>query len=163
MHVTSIAHDDQLFVTIEGKINSSSSGLLFDTLVEQVRAGWQHITLDLTGLQGLTRAGCRGIIVAGKLLQQTGGNLRVVGANATCETFLKSLGYRHLLHIRPVGTPMEEAHPAEDEQVVAMSDPMAVSLVEFLTRTAWKQGVAPASRRCGKPKAEHVMALAMTG
>ncbi|MGR3565710.1 MAG: STAS domain-containing protein [Heliomarina sp.] len=152
-----------MFVTIEGKINSSSSGLLFDTLVEQVRAGWQHITLDLTRLQGLTRAGCRGIIVAGKLLQQTGGKLCVIGANATCETFLKSLGYRHLLHIRPVGTPVEEAHPAEDEQVVAMSDPMAVSLVEFLTRTAWKQGVAPASRRCGKPKAEHVMALAMTG
>ena len=163
MHVTSIAHDDQLFVTIEGKINSSSSGLLFGTLVEQVRAGCEHITLDLTSLQGLTRAGCRGIIVAGKLLQQKGGELRVVGANATCETFLKSLGYRHLLHIRPVGTPVEEAHPAEDEQVVAMSDPMAVSLVEFLTRTAWKQGVAPASRRCGKTKAEHVMALAMTG
>ena len=94
-------HNDTLVVEIIGSVNRFDAGRLYDVLVACARKGDAKLVVDLEQLSSMTRAGARGLIVAGKLLQTGGGKMRICNANITVEHLIKSLGYRHLLKCLP--------------------------------------------------------------
>ena len=57
------------------------------------------MVVDLEGVSSMTRAGARGILVAAKMLQCRGGEMRICGANEGVRRGLLNTGFRHLLAV----------------------------------------------------------------
>lgn len=88
-------------VEIAGAVDSRSAGKLYDVLIDIVRDRRAKLIVDLSGVQSMTRAGVRGLVVAAKLLKPGKGKMRICGANRATEDMLRGLGLDHLLNYDP--------------------------------------------------------------
>ncbi len=86
-------------VTLAGPVDRKSAGTLYDVLLKCV--GWRgaRLAVDLSRVTRLTRAGARGIIVAAKLAEATGGEMRICGAKPMVFVFLRGLGFEPFMKI----------------------------------------------------------------
>ncbi|MDF2366611.1 STAS domain-containing protein [Sneathiella sp.] len=92
---------DIVTVKIAGTVDSHVAGRLYDALVQCVGSGKQKLIIDLSGVQLMTRAGMRGLVVAARLMKSNRGNMRICGAQKSVEAVLQNLGYNHLFNLDP--------------------------------------------------------------
>lgn len=79
MNLEQERRDDILILRPQGRLDSSSSPELERVITEQLDAGTQRVVFDLTGLEYISSAGLRVVLLAGKKLRASKGKLVLVG------------------------------------------------------------------------------------
>jgi len=75
MKITTRQVNDVLVADLEGKLSYQTCGYAYDELVRIAQGGHGKVLLNLRGLEYLSSAGLRAIIVAAKLLQTAGAEM----------------------------------------------------------------------------------------
>jgi anti-anti-sigma factor len=88
-------------VAISGAVDSHAAGQVYDTLVQHILEGRTRLIVDLSGVNRITRAGVRGLIVAAKLVTPGRGGIRICGARKPVVSFLRGLGLPYLIKLDP--------------------------------------------------------------
>lgn len=117
-----------LVLELHGRMDSHTAGQTYDTLVALARSGHPALVVDLSGVDYVTRAGVRGLVVAARMLIVEGGEMRICRAGPRATELLLGIGYRHLLKLDDTRA-----------QSLAILEPwggMATSIAEFLTAPA---------------------------
>ena len=78
MHLEQESRDDILILRPSGRLDSSSSPELERLLGEQLDAGCQRLVLDFSGLDYISSAGLRVVLLAGKKLRASKGRMVLV-------------------------------------------------------------------------------------
>jgi anti-anti-sigma factor len=118
--------DDILVVRVSGAVDRLAAGRLYDVLIKTITDRRAKLIVDLSDVYLMTRAGARGLIVAAKLLQSGGGEMRIAGAKRSIEAFLQDLGFTHLLICEPnLGAAMMALSRGSSETMRAMAAPAA--------------------------------------
>lgn len=134
MNQTIIPRDDTLVLEFHGRMDSHTAGQTYDRLVALARSGHRNLVVDLSGVDGVTRAGVRGLIVAARLLMIGGGEMRICGAGLRATELLLGMGYRHLLKL--------DGTQAQSLAILAPWGGMATSIAEVLTAPACASTIA---------------------
>jgi anti-sigma B factor antagonist len=92
---------ETLVVDMEGRLDSSSAGYCRDELVKLVQAKPQQILINLEKLDFITSAGLRSLLVAAKMLQSSGGQLKLCNANDLVKGVLETCGFNSLVSLYP--------------------------------------------------------------
>ena len=99
MEVTKRNEGDVLVIELNGKLDTSTSGVTQDELVQLVKDGQTKIVLNLKNLDYVSSAGLRVILIMSKLLQSHQGELRLCMANEFVGGVLEKSGFNSLLQI----------------------------------------------------------------
>jgi len=84
-------------LSLRGILDMASAASTYDTIVASAEAPTLQVYLDLNDLETATRAGCRAIRVAAKLLQRRGGQMTIYGAHPSVEALLVNSGFDSLI------------------------------------------------------------------
>lgn len=90
---------------LRGTLAASSAASAYDAIVAAAAAPGRQVHLDLSGLEDATRAGCRAVLVAAKLLHGRGGRMTIFGARPRVELVLKNAGFDAVLRFRDASAP----------------------------------------------------------
>lgn len=101
MKLTVTDLDEIVLVEITGSVDIKCSGRLYDTLVAAVGHGGKKLIVDMSETRSITRAAVRSLVVASKLSQSRGGEMRICGAEGPLAQFLTSLGHDYLVKCDP--------------------------------------------------------------
>lgn len=85
------------FVSLKGDIKSTTSGDVMDALVGLVKAGSNKLLINLGGVDFISSAGLRSILVAAKLLKNSNGQMRICSANESVAKVLETSGFTNLV------------------------------------------------------------------
>ncbi len=85
---------------LRGTLDMASAASVYDIIVASAAAPVSLLHVDLSGLEAATRAGCRAINVAAKLLHHRGGRLTIFGARPNVEPVLTNTGFDALIDFR---------------------------------------------------------------
>ena len=99
-------------VTLEGRLDSSTSGEVMDRLSGLVNAGATRMVLNLKELTYISSAGLRSILVAAKLTKSLSGQMRMCEANDSISQVLETSGFSNLIKV----------DSQEEESVKALAD-----------------------------------------
>ena len=99
-------------VTLEGRLDSSTSGEVMDRLSGLVNAGATRMVLNLKELTYISSAGLRSILVAAKLTKSLSGQMRMCEANDLISQVLETSGFSNLIKV----------DSQEEESVKALAD-----------------------------------------
>lgn len=124
MNQTIIPRHHTLVLEFHGRMDSQTAGQTYDTLVALARSGHPNLVVDLSGVDCVTRAGIRGLIVAAKMLMAVGGEMRICGAGPRATELLLGIGYHHLLKL--------DGTRAQSLAILAHWGGMATSIAEVL-------------------------------
>ena len=89
--------NDVDLIRVSGVIDQIAAGPLYDTLFDIIGKGRGRLIVDMSGVDLLTRAAARSLVVAAKLLQAPHGAMRICGARAGVGAMLDGLGHANLL------------------------------------------------------------------
>lgn len=92
---------DVLVVDMDGRLDSSTSGYGYDEMVRIAKGDSKHVLVNLEKLEFITSAGLRVLLIAAKLLQSSGGQLKLCNANDLVKDVLETSGFNSLLHLYP--------------------------------------------------------------
>jgi anti-sigma B factor antagonist len=101
MKITTRQVYDIQVVDIEGRLDSTTSGYGYDELVRIAKGDKKHVLINLEKLDFVTSAGLRALLVAAKLLQSSGGQLKLCNANEMVAGVLQTSGFNSLLNLYP--------------------------------------------------------------
>jgi sigma-B regulation protein RsbU (phosphoserine phosphatase) len=90
---------DVLIVDMVGRLDSRTAGPASTELNQIAQGGPGKLVLNVQGLEYLSSAGLRAILVAAKLVQAHGGAMKVCDANATVKRVMEVSGVSSLLHL----------------------------------------------------------------
>jgi len=90
---------DVLIVDMVGRLDSRTAGPASTELNQIAQGGHAKLVLNVHGLEYLSSAGLRAILVAAKLAQVHGGGIKVCDANATVKRVMEVSGISSLLHL----------------------------------------------------------------
>lgn len=79
MNIETEHHDDILVIRPRGRLDSSNSPELEHLLTEQLEAGCQRLVLDFSGLDYISSAGLRVVLLVGKKLRASKGKMVLAG------------------------------------------------------------------------------------
>jgi anti-anti-sigma factor len=91
--------NDVLVVDLVGRLESRTAGPASTQLNKIVEGGDRKVLLNAGGLEYVSSAGLRAIMVAAKLLQVNGGSALICGANATVKRVMEVSGFSSLLKL----------------------------------------------------------------
>jgi anti-anti-sigma factor len=86
-------------VDMEGSLDTTTSGDTGDALFALVQDGNRKILLNLEKLDYVSSAGLRAILVAAKLLQNSGGQMRMPTPTETVRSIMEASGFNSLLKL----------------------------------------------------------------
>ena len=86
-------------VFLEGRLNNETVGVLDEELNAVVNSPASIVVFDLAGLEYISSAGLRAILVAAKLVQVHGGAMKICDANTTVKQVMEVSGMSSLLHL----------------------------------------------------------------
>ena len=89
------------FVYLKGEIKSTTSGEVMDSLVNLVKGGADQLLLNIKGVDFISSAGLRSILVAAKLLKNSNGQMKICGANESVKKVLETSGFTSLVSLYP--------------------------------------------------------------
>lgn len=90
---------------LRGTLDMASAASVYDTIIASASLPVRQLHVDLSGLDAATRAGCRAINVAAKLLHNRGGRLTIIGARPNVKPALTDTGFDILMEFRPGSAP----------------------------------------------------------
>ncbi len=88
-------------VDMKGRLDSRTAGPSSDKLVQIAKGDNKQVLINLGELEFITSAGLRVLLVAAKLLQNSGGALKLCNANEMVQQVLETSGFNSLLHLYP--------------------------------------------------------------
>jgi anti-anti-sigma factor len=91
--------DGTTIVRVSGVVDSCACGHLCDSLVQCVVEGRTRLIVDLSGVDQVTRAGLRALIVAAKLMKSRHGQMRICGPRDRVGQYLQNCGFSHLVKV----------------------------------------------------------------
>jgi anti-anti-sigma factor len=101
MKITTRQSYDVQIVDIAGRLDSSTSGYGYDELVKIAKGDNKQVLINLEQLEFVTSAGLRALLVAAKLIQSAGGQLKLCSANEMVANVLTTSGFNSLLFLYP--------------------------------------------------------------
>ena len=90
-----------LVVAPTGRVDSVSSGELERHLVSRLDAGERRLVIDLTGVEYISSAGLRVLLLAAKRLKPPAGALVLCGIGPSVRTVLELAGFMSLFVVEP--------------------------------------------------------------
>jgi anti-anti-sigma factor len=90
-----------LVVDMVGRLDSTSAGYGNDEMVKLVQSDQKQILVNLEKLDFITSAGLRVLLLAAKLLQTAGGQLKLCTPNDSVKNILETSGFNSLLSLYP--------------------------------------------------------------
>lgn len=121
---------NQTIVELSGRVVSTTAGSLLDALSVVLSDGCKSLRLDLSGVNEISRAGVRGIVIAAKIMQARGGDFQITGARASVRATLDGLMLRNLISnsIRDHSTdPIVECPGSGDDKTRPIKKPVYFS------------------------------------
>jgi anti-sigma B factor antagonist len=103
---------DVLVVDMAGKLDTSTSGDASDQMVKIAQGDNKQVVLNLDGLEYVSSAGLRVILLASKLLQAGRGELKICHARDIVKKVLETSGFNSLLKIYDTEKDAVAAFPA---------------------------------------------------
>jgi anti-anti-sigma factor len=100
-----------LRLRLRGRLDCGSAASAHDTIVASAASG-RRVHLDLSGVDAATRAGCRAIFVAAKLLHGRGGRITIIGARPNVRLVLGKAGFDAVIEFRDGVASPDAAEPA---------------------------------------------------
>ena len=99
LQVHSEEMDNGVILKIEGRLDAASSPLLEEKMLAYIDEGKKHLLFDLTGLEYLSSAGMRLLLLGTKRLKANGGVLALFGIHSDVMEIIKMAGFEEILHI----------------------------------------------------------------
>lgn len=90
-----------LVVDMEGRLDSKSVGYGNDEMVRIVQSDHKKVLVNLEKLEFITSSGLRVLLLASKLLQASGGQLKICNANQLVKGVLETCGFDSLISLYP--------------------------------------------------------------
>jgi len=90
---------DMTVVRLSGRLDSSTSGDVMDQLNAVVEKMSTRIVLNLENVTFMSSAGLRSILVAAKLAQSSGGQMRMCCPRPLVSEILINSGFSNIIHI----------------------------------------------------------------
>ncbi len=75
MKITESKRNGIAVLTVAGRVDASNAGMLEETLLERVAAGEKVLVVDCAGLDYISSAGLRALLVAAKRLMPSNGQI----------------------------------------------------------------------------------------
>jgi anti-anti-sigma factor len=88
-----------LVIAPEGRVDSVSSGELERLVVSRIDAGEKRLVLDLSGVEYISSAGLRVLLMAAKRLKEPPGGLVLCGMGPSVRTVLELAGFLPLFAV----------------------------------------------------------------
>jgi anti-anti-sigma factor len=88
-----------LLIAPEGRVDSVSSGELERLVVSRIDAGDKRLVLDLSGVEYISSAGLRVLLMAAKRLREPPGALVLCGMGPSVRTVLELAGFLPLFSV----------------------------------------------------------------
>jgi anti-sigma B factor antagonist len=98
--------DDWTIVTVEGRMDTVSAPEFESKIQERIAEGVKRLVVDLSGLEYISSAGLRSILVAGKGASAAGGQLCCCGLKGVVKKVFDISGFTTLF---PVYDSLEDA------------------------------------------------------
>lgn len=92
---------DVLVVDLEGRLDSTSADYGNDEMVRIAKGDCKQVVINLQQLDFISSAGLRVLLLAAKLLQSAGGQLKFCNANELVKDVLETAGLNSLLFLYP--------------------------------------------------------------
>ena len=93
--------DGALVIAPVGRVDSVSSGELERHVVARLDAGARRVVIDMAGVEYISSAGLRVLLVAAKRLKPPVGALELCGLGPSVRTVLELAGFTSLFTIEP--------------------------------------------------------------
>lgn len=87
-------------IALRGTLDTTTAAPVYDRIVGAAAVPPHRVHLDLSGLEAATRAGCRAIFVAARLLHRHGGGLTILGARPEIGRILRNAGFDAVIAFR---------------------------------------------------------------
>lgn len=99
MDISFAEKDDWTIVTVEGRMDTVSAPDFESKLRERIAEGAKRLVVDLSGLEYISSAGLRCILVAGKSAKATGGQLCCCGLQGVVKKVFDVSGFTTLFPV----------------------------------------------------------------
>ncbi len=90
-----------LVIAPEGRVDSVSSSELEKLVVSRIEAGEKRLVLDLSGVEYISSAGLRVLLMAAKRLKEPPAGLVLCGMGPSVRTVLELAGFLPLFAVEP--------------------------------------------------------------
>jgi len=101
MHIGEEKVSRALVIAPEGRVDSVSSSELERLVVSRIDAGEKRLVLDLSGVEYISSAGLRVLLMAAKRLKEPPGGLVLCGMGPSVRTVLELAGFLPLFAVEP--------------------------------------------------------------
>jgi anti-anti-sigma factor len=92
-------HGDILVLDMIGRLDSSAAGKAHDAMANFANSGAKRVVLNLDKLEFVSSAGLRTILTLAKLLQSSGGDMKICHASPGVKEVLEASGFNSLIKI----------------------------------------------------------------
>jgi anti-anti-sigma factor len=99
MDITARRQNDILVLDLAGRLDTATAGGAYDTTVEIAKGGAKRVLLNLDKLDYVSSAGLRVILTLAKLLQSSGGEMKICRANPNVKDTLQASGFNSLIKL----------------------------------------------------------------
>jgi anti-anti-sigma factor len=99
--INEVRLEDAVVLACAGRLDNNAAGILEASLAPLLAAGTRRLALDLSGVDYLSSAGLRSILVSLKKVTVAGGTLVLCGVGANVLEVLKLSGFEAILKIYP--------------------------------------------------------------
>jgi len=106
-----VRRQGSIVIAVSGRLDMISAGTLEEELEAAIGGGDRRIALDLAGVEYLSSAGLRAILVAAKRLGDAGGTLVVIGLAGPVKEVFEMSGLGGVLPIYAGDAALFAAHP----------------------------------------------------
>ena len=99
MNISTRHVDGVVVVDMDGRLDSQTAGYGNDEMVRIVKDDNKNVLINLEKLEFITSAGLRVLLLAAKLLQTSGGKLKLCAANQFVKDVLETSGFTSLISL----------------------------------------------------------------
>lgn len=97
MNISTRPLEGVLVVDMEGRLDSHTAGYGNDEMVRIIKGEHKDVLINLAKLEFITSAGLRVLLLTAKLLQTSGGKLKLCAANQFVKDVLETSGFTSLI------------------------------------------------------------------
>ena len=98
MDINKTLEGSKMTVALSGRLDTTTAPV-FEKELKESLAGVDDLTLDFTGLEYISSAGLRVLLSAQKMLNASGGKMKIVGANDIVKEIFEVTGFSDILTI----------------------------------------------------------------
>ena len=101
MEIVASKSGTTLVVTMHGRLNAASTEALQEQLLAHVDAGEKAILLDLAGVDYISSAGLRTLLIATKRMQANDGRLAICSLTDNVREVFRMSGFDSIIEVHP--------------------------------------------------------------